>query len=1056
MVADLAATLGEWASEALVVEANAERERQIMDGQIAAAQGQAFDSLELEGADKWSLEGHRAMTATTAAATLQAAQLQMIEDRGYAMSADEYRDQYGDQLERLTEGVDPGTARMIRERMTEVLPELVGKHTLANANHQEQMVFDSLVQGIGPLALDGSTADALITFMAGGPGSATAALSDARRTEAMVEGIVLAFVEDNARPYGLMQEVGLLDDLSTDQLNRVNDANTQFQNKRRKAYDAETLASMKLLDADIADGTVTEWEAVTRLQSILMQRDIVMNAEEGGSAYDAAEGTSQTAATTTVLRIENALLRRDYDAVASLTGRFIVKIESDGNRDAVGPVVEAGANKGDRAIGDWQVMPLTLKDPGFGIRPSDMTPEDNARVGRQYWAAMVNRYEGDLEAALIGYHAGFGNADRWLLDQREYHTLPQTGASVNHWNKFQAAMKEAKFPTGAHEYNEAQRVLAESKKEVAADEYALMTVQFRKDDAEFMAGTMDEDAWRIRRAEIREGYDVIRTTAQVNADNAMIDQMTAQLERQAAAATTKRQKQESDRKAALFQAATTEAQLIFQTVLNDPASTRDDINTALVTMNQAVTDAAGVAGMVSENPRATSMRVAIKNQWLAAGAALQKRGDEGVLIAKHIQNGSLSRATNSQQARAFDAARTAATQVVSDATLASGLAESEELIAAGDKLYHDQMWDFYRSAGIIDPSFVEKESNELRNLQDENGNARQAAVRTLLRYQNALVTDPGLAESYFDEETMVTADAILSLNANNLSEGIQMYVNQQADQIGQEGLDALTATATNSARILSWSHTLQADANANILQIAFRVDSDASDYLNMTFSEKQRLQHLNTTALLHSVLENELHTQMRLHPKDKIPALLPSATATMRKHTMIAGGSAAVFARSVDWKNRLFRGRENQFDKATLGHDVILAWASDPEVRARYGNIMQDIGTVEDFPMIGRDLLDAVGQAVGLDSQLGEGLQPGDAALSRIRGVREFVIETDPTGQKLFVRFFLPNGQWSDQITVPWEEAGDIYMAKFPAGHSRLTPEFRWNEETGGLETFRP
>jgi hypothetical protein len=63
------------------------------------------------------------------------------------------------------------------------------------------------------------------------------------------------------------------------------------------------------------------------------------------------------------------------------------------------------------AEGPMQVRPGTKTDPGFGIRPSDGTEADTARVGRQYLAAMLGKYKGDPEKALAAYNDGPGNID---------------------------------------------------------------------------------------------------------------------------------------------------------------------------------------------------------------------------------------------------------------------------------------------------------------------------------------------------------------------------------------------------------------------------------------------------------------------------------------------------------------------------------------------------------------------------------------------------------------------------------------------------------------------
>lgn len=77
--------------------------------------------------------------------------------------------------------------------------------------------------------------------------------------------------------------------------------------------------------------------------------------------------------------------------------------ESGGNPNAVSP-------KGARGL--MQIMPSTARDPGFGLRPSNGTPEDDTRLGREYRAAMERRYGGDPAKMWAAYNWGPGNLDR--------------------------------------------------------------------------------------------------------------------------------------------------------------------------------------------------------------------------------------------------------------------------------------------------------------------------------------------------------------------------------------------------------------------------------------------------------------------------------------------------------------------------------------------------------------------------------------------------------------------------------------------------------------------
>lgn len=68
------------------------------------------------------------------------------------------------------------------------------------------------------------------------------------------------------------------------------------------------------------------------------------------------------------------------------------------------------------AQGVMQVMPGTNKDPGFGVRPAaDDSPQERARVGKDYLQAMLQRY-GDPAKAWAAYNAGPGALDKGLAD----------------------------------------------------------------------------------------------------------------------------------------------------------------------------------------------------------------------------------------------------------------------------------------------------------------------------------------------------------------------------------------------------------------------------------------------------------------------------------------------------------------------------------------------------------------------------------------------------------------------------------------------------------------
>ena len=89
--------------------------------------------------------------------------------------------------------------------------------------------------------------------------------------------------------------------------------------------------------------------------------------------------------------------------------RVTVNSESGGRRyGSGGGLLRSPAG----AMGEFQVMPSTARDPGFGIRPWDgSNPDDLARVGSQYRAKMQDRYDGDLAKMWAAYNWGPGRVD---------------------------------------------------------------------------------------------------------------------------------------------------------------------------------------------------------------------------------------------------------------------------------------------------------------------------------------------------------------------------------------------------------------------------------------------------------------------------------------------------------------------------------------------------------------------------------------------------------------------------------------------------------------------
>jgi len=118
-------------------------------------------------------------------------------------------------------------------------------------------------------------------------------------------------------------------------------------------------------------------------------------------------------------------LTKEGTTQGDLINKIMMK-ESGGRRfDKNGNLLEGPQTKYGTAKGEMQVMDATARDPGYGIRPARAgDPDDLARVGREYFEKMLNKY-GDTKLAAIAYNWGPGNTDKWLMAGADPAKLPR-------------------------------------------------------------------------------------------------------------------------------------------------------------------------------------------------------------------------------------------------------------------------------------------------------------------------------------------------------------------------------------------------------------------------------------------------------------------------------------------------------------------------------------------------------------------------------------------------------------------------------------------------------
>jgi len=162
-------------------------------------------------------------------------------------------------------------------------------------------------------------------------------------------------------------------------------------------------AALEKNDLMYADGLIKAYSNRMDANDLLRVRGAV------DKQMDAAVATK--VATDAVKSVQPRVQPSDFDRILNIT----MNTESGGKRyGADGQLLTSSAG----AKGEMQVMDGTNLDPGFGVKPADMsgTPEqqagERARVGRDYLSAMIQKYDGNVAQAWAAYNAGPGAVDK--------------------------------------------------------------------------------------------------------------------------------------------------------------------------------------------------------------------------------------------------------------------------------------------------------------------------------------------------------------------------------------------------------------------------------------------------------------------------------------------------------------------------------------------------------------------------------------------------------------------------------------------------------------------
>jgi len=190
--------------------------------------------------------------------------------------------------------------------------------------------------------------------------------------------------------------------------------------------DATSQAHSSVLEASLQDDNIEYADAYLRQYAAEMNPAAVLKYRgQLGKEVDGRVSTSVAEVTTTSMMSAASSddLGRAVNVTALLDGPKFGQIvgitrhmESRGRANAEGPNVPGQGT----AKGEMQVMDATNADPGYGVKPArDNSPEERARVGRDYLAAMIREYKGDMAMAWAAYNAGPGRLNDAISASRD-------------------------------------------------------------------------------------------------------------------------------------------------------------------------------------------------------------------------------------------------------------------------------------------------------------------------------------------------------------------------------------------------------------------------------------------------------------------------------------------------------------------------------------------------------------------------------------------------------------------------------------------------------------
>lgn len=1094
--------LAEWGGNRIAEKVNKQNEKDMLAGQVAAAQGQTLEEINMAG-NKWALEGYRMVDAQTVSSSLLAAQQAEIDNVDYQLSQDEWRDKYVGRLDAALEGVDPETARLVREQMTAHIPALVSQHTTRNVEWKEQENFDALERGIDVISRDPTATEALVLFAKGGEDSPTAGLSDDRRQAATVSGVVRAFDNDNPLAYSALVKEGLLgDNLTSDEQNAIKAAQQRFETRRRTEYNEELFNGEQALMDKVENGELSPPQAVEELSLLYADHGIKMDRADAGAIFSNAEQGQNTANFTASLLIEEAALRGDYGTIAKLSARALPGLggnlpladgapadwdqiragifagESGGDYDALfGFSNRAGGKfanvrltemtvdealafadpRGEYAqwtkgqvgrvatpMGAYQIVGTALRaaKKGLGLTGNEkMTPELQEKLGLYIyntqgtgawegykgkqsggnytamsdadmaeWSDLVTKHKGDVTAAAVERKFGLGAVATYTLGKASKEVMDYA-ASVK------TGLENWRAPTAADLQAAAQEKLTTTRERLAMEVYEQTEPRLNDLDEKYKRGEMDRSEWKAQREAVYSEYGRARTEADVRHEVATIKAATDYSMAQAQKAGDEQYQLGVE----AAKAAMTTPQLAWEEVLNNPASTAEEItaaNVRYVEERGAIFDQYGIRA-IDRGDGANA-----ENMVRRTRDAMDKQKvwrEQETEIEAAIAGGFVADLPKALQERAFKKVQEQTVQLYTEAATSGAISEE----AANANIAKD-MNAAFAQIGVVDPKVARQMTAAVSApLVDKDGNPNPRAVDAITQWAELKAMNPRAADTMLSGEALAKAEAVLARTGGDPS-----LIGEAVRDIGMEtssrsplaeDIDTFMAKPSVQAGIDAAIDTFLASEDIGFFQAAWSDRADLSQTYDRGYTAADNLWSDENKSLVKGEISAELAKLKRQNPNIKESDLVARAAENVERRTQPIGGDIVVLPAGQDFGKMFFGSRAAEFDHDGAVNSAVMSWLRSPEAQAQYP-FLGERTFAEGLPGWVQGGIDAI-PFVNFDPAM-SWTEAGDTDDTGVRPFRAFVT----ANKTVAVEVLLPNGNYSEPIVIPAGEAGKLYM----------------------------